>query len=95
MQKQRSTLCVTDGIKELYTYTKISLFQTEVVLDVLNIILTDQNQDGFSSLSDVTQEVLHSAEKYNQYIGLAMVNDSKTNDHQMLYSGENIGNTIS
>ena len=77
-----------------YVYT--FCFQTEVVLDVLSTILTYKNMDGFSSLEDVhvTQEVLLSAEKYNQYIGIAaLVNDSRTSD-QILYSGDSIGNAI-
>ena len=70
--------------------------QTAVVIDVLNIILTSQNQDGFSSLHDDNSSaaggnaVLNTAEKYSQYVSQTLATDDTNNEH-ILFSRENIG----
>ena len=53
-----------------------------MVLDVLSIILTDQNHDGFSSLHNEgyglgSRAMLHSAERYSQYVGQSLVEDEE------------------
>ena len=66
-----------------------------VVLDILNMILTNQNQDGFSGATDVSTEILNSAEKYNQYVSQAMVDNPGSNPQQLLFSKRNVGKHFS
>ena len=76
--------------------------QTAVVADVLSLILTDQNQNGFSSLHEQDSDkdrtrttvgssaVLHSAENYGQYISQTLVGDGDI-EEPLLFSRENLG----
>ena len=64
-------------------------------MELLSLLLTDQNNIGFSSLQDEgsvndSRAILNSAEKYSHYVGQVVVEDGSI-PGRLNYSRDNLG----